>query len=62
MKTDFTVKVGNTEKDKWIALYYKNKEVLYWDSQEWIDEPNLVLTCEKNINKCITFEQFLCAY
>jgi hypothetical protein len=44
MKTDFSVEWCNNDTDCYIAVDYKDSEVLYWDKQEWIDDPELIYT------------------
>ncbi len=43
-KPRYSIRTGSEPGEDFIQIVRGKKEVLYWDVQEWIDEPELVIT------------------
>lgn len=51
----FSAKVSNES----IQINYDEKEVLYWDKQEWIEDPMLCVVIANVINEALTRPDYL---
>lgn len=42
-KPKYSIKTSATPDENFVQILRGKREVLYWDIQEWIDEPDLVI-------------------
>lgn len=53
-KYKYTVRAYDKSGEEAVQILRGKKEVLYWDKQEWIDDPKLVLTIANAIAMALT--------